>query len=162
MLTVYDLIYRPFLLPTTGFCMWQWHWGLYSIYDLPKFIIIWLNQCCPLIFSLFYCLIYTFIHWFRLSFTLFFLHSVRQSLSLIVTIDKNVRKGLPIFLGKITPLTVFPVIEFVSALFSDESSPHDWRVNSQSNFYRFGLTYVSSHAEKNLVRWVNQVNLWTL
>ena len=54
-----------------------------------------------------------------IAFTIYFcfLHSIRHSISLIKDINKNVKKGLPIFLKKATPLTIITILAYLFSLF---------------------------------------------
>ncbi|MFL2886572.1 MAG: Brp/Blh family beta-carotene 15,15'-dioxygenase [Candidatus Pelagibacter sp.] len=54
-----------------------------------------------------------------LAFTLYFcfLHSIRHSISLIQKINKNIRKGFPIFFKKALPLTIITIIAYFIALY---------------------------------------------
>ena len=50
-----------------------------------------------------------------IAFTIYFcfLHSIRHSISLIYEINKNLRKGLPIFIKKALPLTILTIIGYI-------------------------------------------------
>jgi len=54
-----------------------------------------------------------------IAFTIYFcfLHSVRHSISLIKDINKNIKKGLPVFLKKATPLTIITALAYLFSLF---------------------------------------------
>jgi len=54
-----------------------------------------------------------------IAFTIYFcfLHSIRHSISLIKDINKNIKKGLPIFLIKATPLTIITALGYLFSLF---------------------------------------------
>ena len=54
-----------------------------------------------------------------IAFTIYFcfLHSVRHSISLIKGINKNIKKGLPVFLKKATPLTIITAFAYLFSLF---------------------------------------------
>ena len=54
-----------------------------------------------------------------IAFTIYFcfLHSIRHSISLIKDINKNIKKGLPIFLIKATPLTIITALAYLFSLF---------------------------------------------
>jgi len=54
-----------------------------------------------------------------IAFTVYFcfLHSIRHSISLTKQINKNIKKGLPIFLKKATPLTIVTAIAYLFSLF---------------------------------------------
>ena len=53
-----------------------------------------------------------------LAFTVYFcfLHSIRHSISLIKKIDKNIKKGFPIFFKKALPLTIITIFGYLFAL----------------------------------------------
>ena len=53
-----------------------------------------------------------------LAFTIYFcfLHSIRHSISLIREINTNLRKGFPIFIKKILPLTIISIFGYIFAL----------------------------------------------
>ncbi len=54
-----------------------------------------------------------------IAFTIYFcfLHSIRHSISLIKNINKNIKKGLPIFLKKAIPLTAVTIVVYLFSLF---------------------------------------------
>ena len=54
-----------------------------------------------------------------IAFTIYFcfLHSVRHSVSLILDINKNLKKGFPIYLKKIIPLTTITAMAYLFSLF---------------------------------------------
>ena len=54
-----------------------------------------------------------------LAFTIYFcfLHSIRHSILLIQKINKNIRKGFPIFFRKALPLTIITIIGYIIALY---------------------------------------------
>jgi len=54
-----------------------------------------------------------------LAFTIYFcfLHSIRHSISLIKKINKNIKKGFPIFFRKALPLTIVTIIGYFFALY---------------------------------------------
>ena len=54
-----------------------------------------------------------------IAFTIYFcfLHSIRHSISLIKGINKNIKKGLPVFLKKATPLTIITAFAYLFSLF---------------------------------------------
>jgi len=54
-----------------------------------------------------------------IAFTIYFcfLHSIRHSISLIKDINHNIKKGLPIFLKKATPLTIITALAYLFCLF---------------------------------------------
>ena len=54
-----------------------------------------------------------------IAFTIYFcfLHSIRHSISLIKEINKNIKKGLPVFLKKATPLTIITALAYLFSLF---------------------------------------------
>ena len=54
-----------------------------------------------------------------IAFTIYFcfLPSIRHSISLNKDINKNIKKGLPIFLKKATPLTIITVLAYLFSLF---------------------------------------------
>ena len=54
-----------------------------------------------------------------IAFTIYFcfLHSIRHSISLIKEINKNIKKGLPVFLKKATPLTIITTLAYLFSLF---------------------------------------------
>ena len=54
-----------------------------------------------------------------IAFTIYFcfLHSIRHSISLIKDINKNIKKGLPIFLKKALPLTIITALAYLFSLF---------------------------------------------
>ena len=54
-----------------------------------------------------------------IAFTIYFcfLHSIRHSISLIKVINKNIKKGLPIFLKKALPLTIFTIFGYFFAIY---------------------------------------------
>ena len=53
-----------------------------------------------------------------IAFTVYFcfLHSVRHSISLINEINKNLKKGLPIFIKKALPLTILTIIGYIFSI----------------------------------------------
>ena len=53
-----------------------------------------------------------------IAFTIYFcfLHSIRHSISLIYEINKNLRKGLPIFIKKALPLTILTIIGYIFSI----------------------------------------------
>ena len=53
-----------------------------------------------------------------IAFTVYFcfLHSIRHSISLIYEINKNLRKGLPIFIKKALPLTILTIIGYIFSI----------------------------------------------
>ncbi len=53
-----------------------------------------------------------------IAFTVYFcfLHSVRHSISLIKEINKNLKKGLPIFIKKALPLTILTIIGYIFSI----------------------------------------------
>tara|TARA_B100000965_G_scaffold179960_1_gene150086 strand:- start:118 stop:954 length:837 start_codon:yes stop_codon:yes gene_type:complete len=53
-----------------------------------------------------------------LAFTIYFcfLHSIRHSISLIREINNNLKKGFPIFIKKILPLTIISIFGYIFAL----------------------------------------------
>ena len=53
-----------------------------------------------------------------LAFTIYFcfLHSIRHSISLIRQINTNLKKGFPIFIKKILPLTIISIFGYIFAL----------------------------------------------
>jgi Brp/Blh family beta-carotene 15,15'-monooxygenase len=54
-----------------------------------------------------------------IAFTIYFcfLHSIRHSISLIKDINKNIKKGLPVFLKKAAPLTIITALAYLFSLF---------------------------------------------
>ena len=54
-----------------------------------------------------------------IAFTIYFcfLHSIRHSISLIKMINKNIKKGFPIFLKKALPLTIFTIFGYFFAIY---------------------------------------------
>tara|TARA_Y100000588_G_scaffold322025_1_gene353751 strand:+ start:66 stop:959 length:894 start_codon:yes stop_codon:yes gene_type:complete len=54
-----------------------------------------------------------------IAFTIYFcfLHSIRHSISLIKRINKNLKKGFPIFLKKALPLTIFTIFGYIFAIY---------------------------------------------
>ena len=54
-----------------------------------------------------------------IAFTIYFcfLHSIRHSISLIKDINRNIRKGFPIFLKKAMPLTIITALAYLFSLF---------------------------------------------
>ena len=54
-----------------------------------------------------------------IAFTIYFcfLHSIRHSISLIKEINKNIKKGFPIFLKKALPLTIFTIFGYFFAIY---------------------------------------------
>ena len=54
-----------------------------------------------------------------LAFTIYFcfLHSIRHSISLIKKINKNIKKGFPIFFKKALPLTILTIFGYILALY---------------------------------------------
>ena len=54
-----------------------------------------------------------------IAFTIYFcfLHSIRHSISLIKDINRNIKKGFPIFLKKAMPLTVITALAYLFSLF---------------------------------------------
>ena len=54
-----------------------------------------------------------------IAFTIYFcfLHSIRHSISLIKDINKNFKKGFPIFLKKAIPLTIITALAYLFSLF---------------------------------------------
>ena len=54
-----------------------------------------------------------------LAFTIYFcfLHSIRHSISLIKDINRNIKKGFPIFLKKAMPLTIITALAYLFSLF---------------------------------------------
>ena len=54
-----------------------------------------------------------------IAFTIYFcfLHSIRHSISLIKEINKNIKKGLPVFLKMATPLTIITALAYLFSLF---------------------------------------------
>ena len=54
-----------------------------------------------------------------IAFTIYFcfLHSIRHSISLIKGINKNIKKGFPIFLKKAIPLTIITALAYLFSLF---------------------------------------------
>ena len=53
-----------------------------------------------------------------IAFTVYFcfLHSIRHSISLIYEINKNLRRGLPIFIKKALPLTILTIIGYIFSI----------------------------------------------
>ena len=53
-----------------------------------------------------------------IAFTVYFcfLHSIRHSISLIHEINKNLRRGLPIFIKKALPLTILTIIGYIFSI----------------------------------------------
>ena len=53
-----------------------------------------------------------------IAFTVYFcfLHSIRHSMSLINEINKNLKKGLPIFIKKALPLTILTIIGYILSI----------------------------------------------
>ncbi len=53
-----------------------------------------------------------------IAFTVYFcfLHSIRHSMSLINEINKNLKKGLPIFIKKALPLTILTIIVYILSI----------------------------------------------
>ena len=53
-----------------------------------------------------------------IAFTIYFcfLHSIRHSLSLIRELNKNLKKGLPIFIKKAFPLTILTILGYVVSI----------------------------------------------
>ena len=53
-----------------------------------------------------------------IAFTIYFcfLHSIRHSISLIYEINKNLRRGLPIFIKKALPLTILTIIGYIFSI----------------------------------------------
>ena len=53
-----------------------------------------------------------------IAFTVYFcfLHSIRHSMSLINEINKNLKKGLPIFIKKALPLTILTSIGYILSI----------------------------------------------
>ena len=53
-----------------------------------------------------------------IAFTVYFcfLHSIRHSISLIYEINKNLRKGLAIFIKKALPLTILTIIGYIFSI----------------------------------------------
>ena len=54
-----------------------------------------------------------------IAFTIYFcfLHSIRHSISLIKDINRNIKKGFPIFLKKAMPLTIITALAYLFSLF---------------------------------------------
>ena len=54
-----------------------------------------------------------------IAFTIYFcfLHSIRHSISLIKDINRNIKKGFPIFLKKAMPLTIIAALAYLFSLF---------------------------------------------
>ena len=52
------------------------------------------------------------------AFTVYFcfLHSIRHSMSLINEFNKNLKKGLPIFIKKVLPLTILTIIGYILSI----------------------------------------------
>ena len=53
-----------------------------------------------------------------IAFTIYFcfLHSIRHSISLIREINKNLKKGLPIFIKKALPLTILTILGYIISI----------------------------------------------
>ena len=53
-----------------------------------------------------------------IAFTIYFcfLHSIRHSISLIREINKNLTKGLPIFIKKALPLTILTILGYIISI----------------------------------------------
>ena len=53
-----------------------------------------------------------------IAFTIYFcfLHSIRHSISLIREINKNLKKGLPVFIKKALPLTILTIFGYVISI----------------------------------------------
>ena len=54
-----------------------------------------------------------------IAFTIYFcfLHSIRHSISLIKEINKNIKKGIPVFLKKIIPLTIVTIFIYIFSIY---------------------------------------------
>ena len=54
-----------------------------------------------------------------IAFTIYFcfLHSIRHSISLILEINENLKKGFPIYIEKAIPLTTITAIAYLFSLF---------------------------------------------
>ena len=54
-----------------------------------------------------------------IAFTIYFcfLHSIRHSISLIKKIDKNIKKGIPIFLKRAMPLTIVTIFIYLFSIY---------------------------------------------
>ena len=53
-----------------------------------------------------------------IAFTIYFcfLHSIRHSISLIRELNKNLKKGLPVFIKKAFPLTILTILGYVVSI----------------------------------------------